>query len=550
MRAEGTDFDLPSDWQLARIGEKVTFTSRPRDLRFEDREFIPFVPMDRLPSDRLFFSDFILRTPQGISSGTYFEEGDLLVSKITPCFENGKQGIAVRIPGGFGIATTEVIPIKAIDGVSHLPFLAMYLLHPDVRNRLAGRMEGATGRQRLAKSVLVEWTMPFPPLVEQQAIAGVLAKIQGAVEVQERIVASLRELKAAVMARLFREGLRGEPLKQTEIGEIPESWKVVFLGELCAEPSGFIQTGPFGSQLHASDYVPDGIPIVNPTHIDENRIRHEGIPRVSKLDADRLQRHRLKVGDILFSRRGDVGRHAHVFEEEEGWLCGTGCLIVRAVTQRIFPLYLSYFLSTPFAQEYLRSHAVGSIMPNINTKVLVAVPVAVPSYDEQQEIAESSRAFDERIQREAKRKDVLSLLFSSMLHLLMTGRVRVTRKMIALQALANRAARRPKWSGKVAEKVLEEIVRRIVEAAAPEKIILFGTAARGEMGPDSDVDLLVVKSCENRREVARAIRRVLRGLGVPKDIVVVTPEDVEEQRDIPGMVVRAALREGRVLYAA
>jgi predicted nucleotidyltransferase len=122
--------------------------------------------------------------------------------------------------------------------------------------------------------------------------------------------------------------------------------------------------------------------------------------------------------------------------------------------------------------------------------------------------------------------------------------------MIASQALADRVARRPKWAGTVDEAVIQEVVRRIVEAVAPEKIILFGSAARGQMGPDSDLDLLVVKACENRREVSQAISRTLRGVGGPKDVVVVTPEDVEEQKDIPGMVVRAALREGRVLYAA
>jgi predicted nucleotidyltransferase len=94
------------------------------------------------------------------------------------------------------------------------------------------------------------------------------------------------------------------------------------------------------------------------------------------------------------------------------------------------------------------------------------------------------------------------------------------------------------------------MVRRIVEAVAPEKIILFGSAARGEMGPDSDLDLLIVKECENQRETARAIRRRLIGLGKPIDVVITTSEAVEEQKDIPGMIVRAALREGRVLYAA
>jgi predicted nucleotidyltransferase len=102
----------------------------------------------------------------------------------------------------------------------------------------------------------------------------------------------------------------------------------------------------------------------------------------------------------------------------------------------------------------------------------------------------------------------------------------------------------------VSEVTIAEIVRRIVEAVQPEKIILFGSAARGAMGPDSDLDFLVVKACQNRREVATEIYRNLRGVGVPIDIVVVTPEDVQRHKDTIGYILRPALREGRVVYAA
>ena len=100
------------------------------------------------------------------------------------------------------------------------------------------------------------------------------------------------------------------------------------------------------------------------------------------------------------------------------------------------------------------------------------------------------------------------------------------------------------------KKLLQEIVRRIVKVAKPEKIILFGSAVRGEMGPDSDLDFLVIKSCKNRRETARRIRRRLIGIGVPKDIIVATPEDIEQYKDAIGLIYRPALREGKVLYAA
>lgn len=98
---------------------------------------------------------------------------------------------------------------------------------------------------------------------------------------------------------------------------------------------------------------------------------------------------------------------------------------------------------------------------------------------------------------------------------------------------------------------LETLVRRIVEVARPDRIVLFGSAARGEMGPDSDIDVLVVKSgVEHRRRLAQDIYMNLSGLGVGVDLIVLTPEDLEAQRDSVGSIVGPALDEGRVIYAA
>ncbi|MBI3014723.1 MAG: nucleotidyltransferase domain-containing protein [Candidatus Tectomicrobia bacterium] len=103
----------------------------------------------------------------------------------------------------------------------------------------------------------------------------------------------------------------------------------------------------------------------------------------------------------------------------------------------------------------------------------------------------------------------------------------------------------------MSETLLDEIVRRIVEVARPERIILFGSAARGRRGPDSDLDFLVVKSgVSHRRRLAQQIHRTLFGIGVPVDIIVVTPEDIQTFRDKVGTIIGPALREGREVYAA
>jgi predicted nucleotidyltransferase len=96
--------------------------------------------------------------------------------------------------------------------------------------------------------------------------------------------------------------------------------------------------------------------------------------------------------------------------------------------------------------------------------------------------------------------------------------------------------------------VLREIVRRIVTVAQPERIILFGSAARGALTADSDVDVLVVKANVHRRKLAQAIYLNLIGVGRAVDVVVATPEDLEQYRDTPGLIIAPALRDGKVIY--
>ncbi|MCL2644559.1 MAG: restriction endonuclease subunit S, partial [Betaproteobacteria bacterium] len=107
---------------------------------------------------------------------------------------------------------------------------------------------------------------------EQKAVASVLRQTESVLQKQLDLLQMLQELKQATMRELFTRGLRGEPQKETEIGLVPESWSVTTLGELCNREQSLIQTGPFGSQLHAYDYQADGVAVINPTHLAGNRV--------------------------------------------------------------------------------------------------------------------------------------------------------------------------------------------------------------------------------------------------------------------------------------
>ena len=200
-------------------------------------------------------------------------------------------------------------------------FLSQFF-RSDAYWRQVDAQKNANLKKGVSGSLLKTLVVPVPPLPEQRKIAAVLGLVQRAIEQQERLIALTTELKKALLHKLFTEGLRGEPQKQTEIGPVPESWKETTLGQLAMKPHGFLQTGPFGSQLHKHDYLTDGVGVVNPTHLWGNRINHEDVPQVSPETVARLERHRLEAGDILFARRGEIGRHGMVTKNEDGWLCG------------------------------------------------------------------------------------------------------------------------------------------------------------------------------------------------------------------------------------
>lgn len=202
-------------------------------------------------------------------------------------------------------------------------------------------------------------------------------------------------------------------------------WRETTLGQLCAETGGSIQTGPFGSQLHASDYVLEGTPSVMPQNIGDNRIVEEDIARISETDRDRLQRYLLEAGDIVYSRRGDVERRALVREHNAGWLCGTGCLRVRFGDDSVSSRYISYWLGLEATRKWIVRHAVGATMLNLNSSILADVPVRLPPASVQRAIAEILGALDDKIAANAKvttaAQTLAAALFDGMLRQTITG---------------------------------------------------------------------------------------------------------------------------------
>ena len=180
-------------------------------------------------------------------------------------------------------------------------------------------------------------------------------------------------------------------------------WKKVKLGDIASA----IQTGPFGSQLHQSDYSDIGVPVVMPKDIINGRIDESTIARVESHHVERLSRHKISEGDILYARRGDVGKCAYTVFAQQGWLCGTGCLRVTIDKEKAIPKFIFFQLQKRETIGWVEKHAIGATMLNLNTSILGDVPIELPPLYIQHHIATILSRYDSLIENYQKQIKLL-----------------------------------------------------------------------------------------------------------------------------------------------
>jgi len=163
--------------------------------------------------------------------------------------------------------------------------------------------------------------------------------------------------------------------------ELRSGWVVVRFSDILIE----LQTGPFGSSLHQNDYEYGGTPVINPASIKEGKIVPIKKMAVGDKTLERLSTFKLQTGDIVMGRRGELGRCAVVTEQEDGWLCGTGSLVLRLSVVH-YAEFLAVLISSPHVREYLVGSSVGATMQNLNQSILLGMSVGLPPIAEQRRI--------------------------------------------------------------------------------------------------------------------------------------------------------------------
>lgn len=403
----------------ARVGDGYAVTKKPRGLDRSEFPTIPFAAMEAIPQGGAYLPEFTNKRGDAIASGTYFERGDLLVGKITPSFENGKQALIQDLPSQFGYATTEVIPLHPTSDQHDPRFLFFYLLHPDVRHYVAERMEGSTGRQRVPEDVLLDLPVPDLEAEDQEAIADALEALHKAISAEAQCESTTIGLKRAAMQALFTNGLRLEAQKKTEVGPMPESWGPRSILDLCDIRSGGTPRKSVAEYWNGEIPWVSGKDLKAPTLDDAiDHVSAEGVEAGSRL---------APAGTVLVLVRGmglAKDLPVAVITCPMAFNQDIKALVSRGEFNGKFLRSAIYIHKDRLLAKIVPS-AHGTMTLNLNDIETFMVPCpADPS--EADEIVAIIDAIDRKIDVHRRKRALLNELFRALLHKLVTGAVHLS----------------------------------------------------------------------------------------------------------------------------
>jgi type I restriction enzyme S subunit len=412
------------EWPKASVGSLADVNPRYRVKKGRD---YPFIEMAAVGEDFQGIMSMDRRVLEG-SGLSRFRVGDTLFAKITPCPENGKVAFVSHLPDDVGLGSTEFIVLSPRRGTDPR-FLYHLACSHAVRGRAAARMEGSTGRQRVPEEVFTKRLLvPIPGSSEQTAIARILDAVDTALERTRAAVERAREAKRALVQRVLTEGLRGEPQRKSAIGLVPRSWLVVPISSVV----GNLQYG-----LSVPMEQKGTLPILRMGNIQNGEAVLADLKYVS-LPEKVVSPYLLKRGDVLFNRTNS-----------QEWV-GKVCIyrhdtpaVFASYLIRLFPdgtkvdnYYLGHVLGSYSAQCRVKRYATPGVQQvNINAtnlgKVLIPLPIGEDGLTEQREISALLEAADAVVRSHEPVLATEQSLKASLMHDLLTGRVRVTNEIKA-----------------------------------------------------------------------------------------------------------------------
>lgn len=386
--------ELPQSWSSASAGELIELNPKNEA---RDATMTGFVPMPLMATNFLESIRFEEKPWRDVKKGyTHFADGDVLLAKITPCFENGKSGIPSGLPNGIGAGSTEYFVCRPLADLLQAKYLLAYFKTRDFLWDGETNMTGSVGHKRVPKDFLLAREIPLAPLPEQKRIADkldtLLARVESTRVRLDKIPALLKRFRQSVLAAATRGALTEEWRGGGEA-----QWNEATFGSVC-------ESSFYGPRFGKDEYTnsSDGIPTIRTTDMtDDGDIEITGAtPRVV-VPADKLERFSAKAGDLLVTRTGSIGVMA-VFDGS--YVAVPSAYLIRfRFKKTILPRYAFYCLMAPKGKGAMGLSTTAITQPNINAESIKAISIGLPSIEEQREIVrrvESLFIIADNIQRQ------------------------------------------------------------------------------------------------------------------------------------------------------
>jgi len=379
--------EIPAHWKVKRLKFGAELNPSPlATRRLSQDTAVSFVPMEAVGvHGGLDLSS--TRPLVDVSPGyTYFADGDVVVAKITPCFENGKGALAAGLANGVAFGSTELHVLRAFDALVDSRYLFSVTLSDAFRRLGQAEMYGAGGQKRVPEAFVENFKHPLPRLPEQRAIAAFLgretARIDTLVAKKERLIELLQEKRAAVITRTVTKGLDpAAPMKDSGadwIGQIPARWTLKRLKYIVPAITVGIVVNP------SKYYVDDGVPCLRSLNIVQGRISMNDIVFISASANELHSKSKIFAGDVVVVRTGNAGAAVVVPKELNGANC-IDLLIIRR-SKPADPGFLYYYINSTATSTQVEVHSVGAIQEHYNTGTLAELWMPVVPIDEQHEI--------------------------------------------------------------------------------------------------------------------------------------------------------------------
>jgi type I restriction enzyme S subunit len=375
--------------------------------RLDDDTSIAFVPMAAVSSEEARVIASTDRPYREVKKGyTYFESGDVLVAKITPCFENGKIAQA-NLPHKVGFGSTEFHVVRPKSGVSEGRYLHHYLRQPHIRSTGERRMTGSGGQRRVPQDYLASLPLPLPPTEEQRRIAAILDQADALRAQRRQALAELDKLAQAVFVEMFGDA-----------DSNPHNWPLRSLGSL-------ILIGPQNGLYKPSSDYGDGTPILRIDAFYDGVVTKLATLKRLRVTDKELDLYGLKTGDLVINRVNSLdylGKSALIPELAEATVFESNMMRFSVNLAEIDPAYLIKFLQLGFIKRQVLSRAKNAVnQSSINQQDVKGLTVLLPPLHLQQAFANRIRAIESL---KAKHRTALAdsdALFSSLQHRAFTG---------------------------------------------------------------------------------------------------------------------------------